>query len=185
MTDYVASLGLSQLGLILVLVIFYLVLGCFIETLSMMVGTVPIVFPIILCQYRPRLVRYLSSADDGVGANHAASGHEPLCRAGYSGARRSGGLVHWYLAVRCCNRHFVRVIIAFPTSSLASKSDVLMNLLIINPNISAATNARIRAIAGALIKAPDKVEVVSAPSGIEFIGPWNNPPQQSLLFFPL
>ena len=44
-----------------------------------------------------------------------------------------------------------------------------MNLLIINPNISAATNARIRAIAGALIKAPDEVEVVSAPSGIEFI----------------
>ena len=44
-----------------------------------------------------------------------------------------------------------------------------MNLLIINPNISAATNARIRAIAGALIKAPDEVEVVSAPSGIELI----------------
>ena len=44
-----------------------------------------------------------------------------------------------------------------------------MNLLIINPNISAATNARIRAIAGALIRAPDEVEVVSAPSGIELI----------------
>ena len=48
MTDYVASLGVSTLGLILVLVVFYLVLGCFIETLSMMVGTIPIVFPIIL-----------------------------------------------------------------------------------------------------------------------------------------
>lgn len=48
MTSFVGSLGLSQLGLILVLVVFYLVLGCFIETLSMMVGTVPIVFPIIL-----------------------------------------------------------------------------------------------------------------------------------------
>ena len=48
MTDYVASLGVSKLGLILVLVVFYLVLGCFIETLSMMVGTIPIVFPIIL-----------------------------------------------------------------------------------------------------------------------------------------
>ncbi len=48
MTEFVASLGLSKLGLILALVVFYLVLGCFIETLSMMVGTVPIVFPIIL-----------------------------------------------------------------------------------------------------------------------------------------
>ena len=41
MTDYVAGLGVSKLGLILVLVVFYLVLGCFIETLSMMVGTIP------------------------------------------------------------------------------------------------------------------------------------------------
>lgn len=48
MTNFVAGLGVSQLGLILVLVVFYLVLGCFIETLSMMVGTIPIVFPIIL-----------------------------------------------------------------------------------------------------------------------------------------
>ncbi len=48
MTEFVASLGLSKLGLILVLVVFYLVLGCFIETLSMMVGTIPVVFPIIL-----------------------------------------------------------------------------------------------------------------------------------------
>ena len=48
MTDYVASLGLSKLSLILVLIVFYLVLGCFIETLSMMVGTIPIVFPVIL-----------------------------------------------------------------------------------------------------------------------------------------
>ena len=48
MTEFVASLGVSQFQLILVLVVFYLVLGCFIETLSMMVGTIPIVFPIIL-----------------------------------------------------------------------------------------------------------------------------------------
>ena len=48
MTDYVASLGLSKLGLILVLIVFYMVLGCFIETMSMMVGTIPIVFPVII-----------------------------------------------------------------------------------------------------------------------------------------
>ena len=48
MTEFVASMGVTQLELILVLVVFYLVLGCFIETLSMMVGTIPIVFPIII-----------------------------------------------------------------------------------------------------------------------------------------
>lgn len=48
MTEYVASLGVSKLSLIFILIVFYLVLGCFVETLSMMVGTIPVVFPIIL-----------------------------------------------------------------------------------------------------------------------------------------
>ena len=48
MTEYVASLGVSKLSLIFILIAFYLVLGCFVETLSMMVGTIPVVFPIIL-----------------------------------------------------------------------------------------------------------------------------------------
>ncbi len=48
MTAFVAGLGTTQLGLILVLIVFYLILGCFIETLSMMVGTIPIVFPIVI-----------------------------------------------------------------------------------------------------------------------------------------
>ncbi|WP_081195627.1 TRAP transporter large permease [Halomonas sp. BC1] len=48
LTSFVASMELSVLGFLLVLVIFYLILGCFIETLSMMVGTIPIVFPIVV-----------------------------------------------------------------------------------------------------------------------------------------
>ena len=48
MTSMVAAMDLSPLGFIFVLVIFYLVLGCFIETLSMMVGTIPIIFPLVL-----------------------------------------------------------------------------------------------------------------------------------------
>ena len=113
-----------------------------------------------LRQYRSRLVRYLSRADDGVGVNHAASGYEPLCRAGYSGARRSIGLVHWYLAVRCCNRHFRRSDHCFPhTRYLASKSNVLMAFLLINPNISAATNARVRAIVDATGPFPCSMEL--------------------------
>lgn len=48
MTAFVAAMDLTTLQFILVLVVFYLVLGCFIETLSMMVGTIPIVFPVVV-----------------------------------------------------------------------------------------------------------------------------------------
>lgn len=44
----VAEIGVTPLMLILVLFAFYLVLGCFIEILSMMVGTLPIVFPLVV-----------------------------------------------------------------------------------------------------------------------------------------
>jgi tripartite ATP-independent transporter DctM subunit len=48
MTAVVADLGLGPMGTIWLLVAFYLVLGCFLETLSMMVGTIPVVMPVIL-----------------------------------------------------------------------------------------------------------------------------------------
>lgn len=48
MTAFVAAMDLSTLQFILALVVFYLILGCFIETLSMMVGTIPIVFPVVV-----------------------------------------------------------------------------------------------------------------------------------------
>jgi len=44
-----------------------------------------------------------------------------------------------------------------------------MRLLIINPNTSVATNARINAIVGPLVAVPHEVEVVSAASNIDFI----------------
>ena len=44
-----------------------------------------------------------------------------------------------------------------------------MRFLIVNPNTSRATNARIGAIAAPLFREPDAFEVVSAPSGIELI----------------
>ncbi len=45
---FVAGIGASQLELILALTVFYLLLGVFFETLPMLVGTVPIVFPVII-----------------------------------------------------------------------------------------------------------------------------------------
>ena len=45
--DWVSSLGLSPFILILALIVFYLVLGCFLDGFSMIVMTLPIVMPII------------------------------------------------------------------------------------------------------------------------------------------
>ncbi len=44
------GLGLSSLGLILVVVLIYIVLGFFIETLSLMVVTIPIIVPLVVAQ---------------------------------------------------------------------------------------------------------------------------------------
>jgi TRAP-type C4-dicarboxylate transport system permease large subunit len=46
MTKWVTGLGLSATGLILVLIVFYLILGMFMDVLSMQVATIPITYPI-------------------------------------------------------------------------------------------------------------------------------------------
>lgn len=48
LSKWVSELGLSPMQLIFALIIFYLVLGCFLETLSMMIATVPVVVPLVL-----------------------------------------------------------------------------------------------------------------------------------------
>ncbi|MDQ4060107.1 MAG: TRAP transporter large permease, partial [Pseudomonadota bacterium] len=45
---FVADIGAGPVETMLVLFVFYLILGCFLETLSMMIGTIPVVFPLIL-----------------------------------------------------------------------------------------------------------------------------------------
>jgi len=45
---FITDLGLTSTELLIAVIIFYLILGCFMETLSMMVATVPIVAPIML-----------------------------------------------------------------------------------------------------------------------------------------
>ncbi|MEO0391443.1 MAG: TRAP transporter large permease [Pseudomonadota bacterium] len=44
---FVTSLGLSPMQMLLVVVVFYIVLGCFMETLSMMITTIPIIAPLM------------------------------------------------------------------------------------------------------------------------------------------
>ena len=45
---FVTDIGLTPMGTLLVVVAFYLVLGMFMETLSMMIATIPIITPVIL-----------------------------------------------------------------------------------------------------------------------------------------
>jgi TRAP-type C4-dicarboxylate transport system permease large subunit len=44
---YITALGLTPVELLVVVVIFYFILGMFMETLSMMVATVPIIAPVM------------------------------------------------------------------------------------------------------------------------------------------
>jgi len=48
LTRSITGLGLSPGWMLLIVVLFYLVLGCFMETLSMMITTIPIVAPIMI-----------------------------------------------------------------------------------------------------------------------------------------
>ncbi|WP_423460747.1 TRAP transporter large permease [Ottowia sp. VDI28] len=47
MTEWVTSFGLSATQMLLILVLFYLILGMFMDVMSMMVATIPITFPIV------------------------------------------------------------------------------------------------------------------------------------------
>lgn len=47
LTKWVTGFGLDRIQLLLVLIVFYLILGMFMDTLSMMVATIPLVFPVV------------------------------------------------------------------------------------------------------------------------------------------
>lgn len=47
LTKWVTELGLTPTALIFILIVFYLILGCFLEVLSMQVTTIPIAYPIV------------------------------------------------------------------------------------------------------------------------------------------
>jgi len=47
-TSSILNIGWSPLGMLLAIIAFYLVLGCFMETISMMIATTPIIVPVIV-----------------------------------------------------------------------------------------------------------------------------------------
>ena len=44
---WLPSFGLSRVQLLMLLIVFYLFLGMFMDTLSMMVATIPLAFPVV------------------------------------------------------------------------------------------------------------------------------------------
>ena len=46
--DWINALGLPPLGVVIMILLLYVILGCFLDSLSMMLITLPIVFPIII-----------------------------------------------------------------------------------------------------------------------------------------
>jgi tripartite ATP-independent transporter DctM subunit len=47
LTGAIERLGLSPVGMLVAVIVFYVVLGCFMETLSMMITTIPIIAPVM------------------------------------------------------------------------------------------------------------------------------------------
>jgi TRAP-type C4-dicarboxylate transport system permease large subunit len=47
LTSFISGLGLSKWEMLIAVVVFYLILGCFMETLSMMITTIPIIAPVM------------------------------------------------------------------------------------------------------------------------------------------
>jgi len=47
LAGYASQLGASPLAMLAILTVFYLILGCFLDALAMVIGTIPIVFPLV------------------------------------------------------------------------------------------------------------------------------------------
>ncbi|HEY6133210.1 MAG TPA: TRAP transporter large permease [Rubrivivax sp.] len=47
LAQFASQIGTSPLVMLLVLTVFYLILGCFLDALAMIIGTIPIVFPLV------------------------------------------------------------------------------------------------------------------------------------------
>jgi C4-dicarboxylate transporter, DctM subunit len=47
LANFASTLGTSPLVMLAVLTVFYLILGCFLDALAMIIGTIPIVFPLV------------------------------------------------------------------------------------------------------------------------------------------
>ena len=76
-TAFLTGLGLGRYGVLALIMLMYLVLGCLMDALAMIILTIPIIFPVITAaRLRPDLVRGHHRDDGGARAHPPAGRHE-------------------------------------------------------------------------------------------------------------
>ena len=78
-TEFLTGLGLGSYGVLALIMLMYLVLGCLMDAMAMIILTVPIIFPgHHPSRLQPDLVRRHHRDDGGTGADPSAGRHERL-----------------------------------------------------------------------------------------------------------
>ena len=78
-TEFLTGLGIGRYGVLTLIMLMYLVLGCLMDALAMIILTVPIIFPVIkAARLRPDLVRRHHRDDGRTRADPSAGRHEHL-----------------------------------------------------------------------------------------------------------
>ena len=78
LAEWIGGLGLSQFGLIMALMVFFIILGCFLDGISIVVLTMGAAAHGAGGRHRPDLVRHLHRFRGGNGTDHAAGGFQPV-----------------------------------------------------------------------------------------------------------
>ena len=92
LVDLIDGLGLDRLIVLALFAVMYLVLGAILDTFSMIILTLPFVFPIVPgARLRPGLVRHLPDRDDRACADNPADRPQRLRHEKRNARRRSDG----------------------------------------------------------------------------------------------
>ncbi|MCK7499130.1 MAG: hypothetical protein MZW92_58090 [Comamonadaceae bacterium] len=93
LAEWIGALGpVASAQLLVALTLFYIVLGCFLDGISMVVLTMGVIMPTVAeGRHRPAVVRHLRRAGGRDGADHAAGGLQPVRAAGHDRTRASAG----------------------------------------------------------------------------------------------
>ena len=76
-TEFLTGLGLGRYGVLALIMVMYLVLGCLMDAMAMIILTVPIIFPVIIAsRLRPDLVRRHHRDDGRTRPDPSAGRHE-------------------------------------------------------------------------------------------------------------
>jgi len=78
-SDWMAGLAVSRYAVLAIIVVIYLILGCFLDAISMMVLTMPVIYPVIrTLNFDPIFFGGALCPHDGGGTDHAPCGAKCL-----------------------------------------------------------------------------------------------------------